>query len=196
MSDERDEGPEPDISVSSAVPSANPPITKEREDAMRMFGMRLNWKVLAGLAIVALGIWALAPNVFGAAGPVLLALACPLSMVFMMQGMRSGQGRQSARGMERMPDKTDVMQPEQSVRGEARLEPPARPGRETGARELTREEHVALLREELAGVRARQAAIARELDALDGAAAAPDHRQAALREAEAIAGRLAKNGRG
>jgi len=47
----------------------------------------LNRKVLMGLAAVGLGVWLFAPNVLGAAPPLLLFVACPLSMVFMMRGM-------------------------------------------------------------------------------------------------------------
>lgn len=50
-------------------------------------GMCMNWKVIAGLAIVGLGVWAVAPNLIGAAVLLLLLAACPLSMVFMMRSM-------------------------------------------------------------------------------------------------------------
>ena len=46
-----------------------------------------NWKVVAGLAVVALGLWIAAPDVIGRALPTLVALICPLSMVAMMIGM-------------------------------------------------------------------------------------------------------------
>lgn len=54
---------------------------------MRLFGMCLNWKVIAGLAIAALGVWVLAPQLLAAALPVLILAACPLSMLLMMRGM-------------------------------------------------------------------------------------------------------------
>jgi hypothetical protein len=57
----------------------------------KMGGMCLNWKVIAGLAVVGLGIWAVAPNVVWAALPLLLFLACPISMLLMMRGMQGGQ---------------------------------------------------------------------------------------------------------
>ena len=53
--------------------------------------MCLNWKVLAGLAVVGLIILLVAPQLLGAALPILLIAACPLSMLFMMRGM-SGNG--------------------------------------------------------------------------------------------------------
>src|SRR6266478_856273 len=52
--------------------------------------MCLNWKVLAGLAVVGVIVWLVAPRLVLAALPVLLVLACPLSMLFMMRGMRGG----------------------------------------------------------------------------------------------------------
>lgn len=62
--------------------------------------MCFNRKVLVGLGVVALGVLAFAPSAFGAALPVLVLLACPLSMVFMMRAMgdrsTSGGGSQSA----------------------------------------------------------------------------------------------------
>ncbi len=58
---------------------------------MKMGGMCFNWKVAAGLATVGVGIWAVAPNLIGAALPLLLVAACPLSMFFMMRGMGGGQ---------------------------------------------------------------------------------------------------------
>ena len=58
---------------------------------LRIGGMCLNWKVIGGLAAVGAGIWAVAPNLIGAAAPLLLFAACPLSMMLMMRGMSSGQ---------------------------------------------------------------------------------------------------------
>lgn len=49
--------------------------------------MCINKKVIGGLAVVALAIFAFAPNLIGAALPLLLIAACPLSMLFMMRGM-------------------------------------------------------------------------------------------------------------
>jgi hypothetical protein len=53
--------------------------------------MCLNWKVLLGLAAVALLVSVLAPQLLWSALPVLLVLACPLSMLFMMGRMRGGE---------------------------------------------------------------------------------------------------------
>jgi len=59
---------------------------------MRIRGMCLNGKVLAGLAVVGLGVWAVASNLVGEVVPLLLIAACPLSMLLMMRGM-GGMGR-------------------------------------------------------------------------------------------------------
>ena len=53
--------------------------------------MCINWKVVAGLAAAGLGVYAFAPNLIGAALPILVLAACPLSMVVMMRAM-SGRG--------------------------------------------------------------------------------------------------------
>ena len=48
-----------------------------------------NWKVVAALATVGLGLYALAPGAVGAAVPLLVLAACPLSMLLMMRAMSS-----------------------------------------------------------------------------------------------------------
>lgn len=54
-------------------------------------GMCFNKRVLVGLGVVALAVFAFAPGLLGAVAPLLFLAACPLSMVFMMRGMnRSG----------------------------------------------------------------------------------------------------------
>lgn len=57
----------------------------------KLHGMCFNWKVYAGLGVVGLGIWVVAPNLVVAALPVLLLLACPISMALMMRGMGAHQ---------------------------------------------------------------------------------------------------------
>lgn len=52
--------------------------------------MCFNWKVIGGLAAVGVGIFIAAPEMALAALPLLLLAACPLSMLLMMHGMRSG----------------------------------------------------------------------------------------------------------
>ncbi|MEJ7871413.1 MAG: DUF2933 domain-containing protein [Rubrobacteraceae bacterium] len=59
---------------------------------MQMLKMCLNWKVLAALAVLGAGMYAIAPNLAVAALPFLLLAICPLSMMFMMKGMQGMQG--------------------------------------------------------------------------------------------------------
>lgn len=49
----------------------------------------LNWKVIAALAAVGLGLYALAPGLAAGAVPLLVLAACPLSMLVMMRVMGS-----------------------------------------------------------------------------------------------------------
>lgn len=63
---------------------------------MKHFGMCMNWKVVAGLVVAGLGVWAIAPNLIGAAAPLLILAVCPLSMIFMMKGMGRMGGSQSS----------------------------------------------------------------------------------------------------
>lgn len=56
--------------------------------------MCLNKKVIGGLAVAAVAIYLFAPNLFGAALPLLIVAACPLSMLLMMR-MMSGSGNAS-----------------------------------------------------------------------------------------------------
>lgn len=68
------------------APTPSSPL-KAVVDCMQMC---LNWKVLLGLAAVALLVGVLAPQFLLSALPILLVLACPLSMLFMMSSMRGG----------------------------------------------------------------------------------------------------------
>ena len=53
--------------------------------------MCLNRKVLGGLVAAGLALFLLAPSSLGRFAPLLVALACPLSMVFMMRTMSGGR---------------------------------------------------------------------------------------------------------
>lgn len=64
-----------------------------------VLGMCLNWKVLAGLGVVAIGLWVIAPQLVLAALPLLLLAACPLSMALMAWTMR-GKPAESAGSVE------------------------------------------------------------------------------------------------
>ena len=111
---------------------------------MNMLKMCWNWKVLAGLAAVAVAMYLVAPNAILAALPLLVLLACPLSMVAMMWGMR-GMGRmQAAHG-----------QPSRETLASAPTVP------------LSREEQLASLRAQLQQVGAQKASIARQIEQLE-----------------------------
>ncbi len=56
---------------------------------LKFGSMCLNPRVIAGLAVVGVGIWVLAPGLVWTALPLLFVAACPLSMLFMMRGMGS-----------------------------------------------------------------------------------------------------------
>lgn len=115
---------------------------------MKMGRLCFNWKLVAGLAAVGLGVWVLAPGLFAAALPLLILAACPLSMLFMARGMKGGQCS---------------TQPEQASQ-------PA------GVR-LTREEQLTELKAQLAIAQTQQQAIAREIGEIE-AASAPAVREA------------------
>jgi Protein of unknown function (DUF2933) len=61
----------------------------------------LNWNVIAGLAVVGLGVWVFEPGLMRAVLPLLIVAICPLSMLFMMRGMMVGQGAQQDQQMSR-----------------------------------------------------------------------------------------------
>src|SRR3990170_6175211 len=58
----------------------------------RALAMCFDRRVLVGLGAVAVGVWLLAPQLFLAALPVLIVLACPLSMLAMAWMMRGEMG--------------------------------------------------------------------------------------------------------
>jgi len=53
-----------------------------------MLFMCVNWKVVAGLAVVGVIVWVGAPQFLVGAIPLLIVAACPLSMLLMMRGMQ------------------------------------------------------------------------------------------------------------
>ena len=125
---------------------------------MKMGGMCFNWKVIAGLAGVGLAVWVVAPNLVGAALPVLLVATCPLSMLLMGRGMAGGQCS---------------TQPTTTTQAAPMSQP-------IGLR-LTRDEQLAELKAQLTILEIRQQAIEREIVDLEPADGV------AVREAEAIA---------
>ena len=71
----------------------------ERAPLLKMLFMCLNWKVVAGLAVVALAVVVVAPQYIWAALPLLIVAACPLSMLFMVRGMHSMNNPSPAPGV-------------------------------------------------------------------------------------------------
>lgn len=118
----------------------------------KMGGICLNWKVLAGLAVVGLAVWVVAPGLMWAALPLLIVAACPLSMLLMMRGMQRSHCSSQP---------TQVSRPSDDAR--------------------TRDEQLAALEAQLAGLRAQQETIASALAELQAAS------MPAVREAEAVA---------
>lgn len=53
-------------------------------------------RVIAGLAVVGVGVYALAPDMIGAALPLLILAVCPLSMLLMMKMMAPGGSKADA----------------------------------------------------------------------------------------------------
>ena len=90
----REQTPPETRSMAASVPAPSTPAQEAPTSALKAIvdcmQMCLNWKVLAGLAVVGVGIWLVAPQFALAALPVLLVAACPLSMLFMMRGMMRG----------------------------------------------------------------------------------------------------------
>lgn len=63
-----------------------------------MRGLCLNWKVIGGLGVLAMGVVVLAPQLALALLPVLVLAACPVSCFFMMRGMGTGSSCQTSAG--------------------------------------------------------------------------------------------------
>lgn len=139
-----------------------------------------NWKVLAGLAGVGLGVYIAAPELALSALPLLLMAACPLSMLLMSKSMMGGQ--------------CPAPRHEQAQQQGLHLPVSAGgPSANAASAEvaLGREEQLAQLRTRLASVQAEQAALAAQVAALaaaDEAGAARDGTgvPVVVTEAEAI----------
>ncbi len=100
--------------------------------------MSCNKKVIGGLAVVGLGIFTVAPNLFVSALPLLLVAACPLSMLFMGKAMMDGNS---------------------CSRGESVPEPVPVPAGSS-------EERLAQLRTQLATINDQQRMLAQQIDEL------------------------------
>lgn len=89
-------------------------------------GMCFNWKVLAGLGVVAGVVVMLAPGSALAFLPFLLLAACPLSMVAMMLAMRGMHGDEPAKGQspEQLQQRlAQLAEEQQSVEAKLAAEP-------------------------------------------------------------------------
>lgn len=135
---------------------------------IRRMKMCFNWKMLAGLGVVGAGVYLLARELALEALPLLLVLACPISMLLMMRGM---QGASSGEGSHCTHEGQQTSQA-------------------TGS--LTREGRLAQLRAELQRVGEQQSALARQIEELQAAETPSPSR--ALEEAEQVA-RAAEGGR-
>ena len=71
-----------------------------------------NWKVIAALAAVGVGLYALAPGAAAAAVPLLVLAACPLSMVLMMRAMGSMGSCKTKDGAQTNPDEVAQLRAE------------------------------------------------------------------------------------
>ena len=122
--------------------------------------MCLNWKVLAGLAVVGVGIFLVAPELALGALPLLLLAACPLSMLLMMKSMGGMQGSQCSTAPQTQP---------------------------TAVLAGSREEQLAQLRSQLESVQAQQAALAGRIAELQAAETPAARLSKALQEPEPVA---------
>lgn len=80
----------------------------------KMLRMCLNWKVLAGLAAVAVGVGIYRPSLLGAALPVLILAVCPLSMMLMMRRMNH-ENTGSTGEAPTLPDDPDALRARMTV---------------------------------------------------------------------------------
>jgi len=121
-----------------------PPVSHASPQRRSIFGtlfMCLNWKVVAGLAVVGVIVWAVAPQFLLGAIPLLIVAACPLSMLFMMRGMQNGG--------EKIASLSEQMRPLPTF-------------------EPTREEQLFELQSRLTGIQAQQEVITRQIAELEG----------------------------
>lgn len=70
--------------------------------SLAVLNMCLNWKVLAGLGLAVFVVVLFVPQ-FVAFAPLLLVLACPLSMLLMMRGMKHGTHGMKEKNENKLP---------------------------------------------------------------------------------------------
>lgn len=128
----------------------------------KMFGMCMNWKVIAALATVAVGLFVfLSPAMALAAVPFLLIAICPLSMLVMMKTM--GNMRQNAH-----PGAATGTQVGAATAGGAQQSPCC-----TSGKPLSKEEQVAQLQVQLRDMQAQQERLGAQLAQLETPAPTP-----------------------
>jgi Protein of unknown function (DUF2933) len=94
----------PDSAYATPVQAAH--ASPRRNSALQMLFMCLNWKVVAGLAVVGVIIWVVVPQFLVGAIPLLIIVACPLSMLLMMRSTH-GEGKKivsPSAQMSQLPD--------------------------------------------------------------------------------------------
>lgn len=143
-----------------AAPAPGVTGIRATQGRFRIGGMCLDPKVIAGLALVGLSVWALAPGFVWAALPLLLLAACPLSMLFMMRGMQGSQSGHNVQGSHCASHTINR----------------ARPSSDLAAGATTSDEPPAGLRRQLSILQAQQEAIAREIARLEDLESAPPPR--------------------
>ena len=108
-----------------------------------IFGMCFNWKVLAGLAVVAGGLLVVAPGLVIGALPLLFLAACPLSMMLMMRAGH-GHGQAHDQAVDQLPERgrtrasleqrlVALHEEERSLQGELQKHDPDAPVRPEGS---------------------------------------------------------------
>ncbi|MGH3666197.1 MAG: DUF2933 domain-containing protein [Egibacteraceae bacterium] len=75
---------------------------------MKLFGMCIDKRVVAGVAAAAGLLWWLAPGAFTAAWPLLIIAICPLSMLLMMKAMNQMGGQSQEPAQPATPPTPDV----------------------------------------------------------------------------------------
>ena len=165
---------------------------------MDMLKCCLNWKVLVGLAAVAVGVLIVEPQIFWSALPTLAVLICPLSMGLMMFGMgkMGGMGGQQAQSGQQytcpMHPEVRQDQPGRCAKCGMNLAPatPLQPTQVAPATAngvpLSREEQLARLQAQLRQVSDQQAALQLQMENLE-TAEMPVPTSKAIREAEQVA---------
>ncbi len=157
---------------------------------MNMLKCCLNWKVLTGLGVAAVGIWIVDPKLIGTALPLLLLAACPLSMLLMMRGMGSMGGMKQAGGSGTytcpMHPTVQSDQPGRCPHCGMNLvaTAPAKQAAPAARTDLSREERLTELTAQLGRMDAQQQQIAQEIARLERGDASD---ASVVREAELVA---------